>query len=278
MQRRVTAALPSAAGPTRAEARNGDPAQVRAARTWLPTAALSHGIVLAAFLAAVVAAVVLVGFGGFHYYATAPALRGYEKAHRILRPSGAVGQTLGIAGFTLVLLTLLYALRKKVPFLRNRGNSRGWLEAHIFCGVAGPALITLHTSLKFNGIISVAYWSMVLVVLSGFVGRYLYIRIPRTIRGTELSLDEIHLRIDELKRREDEASLFTAGSVAFSDEIDALHREREVLVRQLAGLERTKKLFELWHVFHRPLVWLMFAIAAVHVALALYMGYSFVRF
>jgi hypothetical protein len=278
MQRTVTSAASSAAGPRPVPLRDGDVSRAGTPGRSRSAAALSHGLVLGALVGVVVAAVVVFGLGGLHYYTTPLGLRGYEKVHRLLRPSGLAGQALGITGFVLVLLTLLYALRKKVPFLRNRGNSRGWLEAHIFCGVAGPALITLHTSLKFNGIISVAYWSMVLVVLSGFVGRYLYVRIPRTIRGTELSLDEIHLRIDELKRREDEASLFNDRSLAFSAEISALHKEREVLVRQLAGLERTKKLFDLWHVFHRPLVWLMFAIAAAHVALALYMGYSFVHF
>ena len=62
-----------------------------------------------------------------------------------------------------------------------------WLEVHIFCGIVGPVLVTFHTSFKFNGIVSVAYWSMVAVVLSGFVGRYLYVRIPRSLRGIELT-------------------------------------------------------------------------------------------
>jgi hypothetical protein len=30
--------------------------------------------------------------------------------------------------------------------------------------------------------------------------------------------------------------------------------------------------------FHKPLVWVRFGIGALHVALALYLGYSFVRF
>ena len=39
---------------------------------------------------------------------------------------------------------------------------------HLFCGVVGPVLVTFHTSFKFNGLVSVAYWSMVIVMLSGF--------------------------------------------------------------------------------------------------------------
>ena len=68
-------------------------------------------------------------------------------------------------------------------------------------------LVTLHTSFKFNGIISAAYWSMVLVMLSGFVGRYLYVRIPRSIRGNELTRAELEAEADELKD-----SLATAGA------------------------------------------------------------------
>ena len=68
--------------------------------------------------------------------------------------------------------------------LRDAGRMKTWLEVHVFCGIVGPVLVTFHTSFKFNGIVSVAYWSMVAVVLSGFVGRYLYVRIPRSIRGT----------------------------------------------------------------------------------------------
>ncbi len=58
------------------------------------------------------------------------------------------------------------------------------------------------------------------------------------------------------------------------EEVAALDAERSLLVRRMANLGRTKKLFDLWHVFHKPLVYVMFAIAAVHVALAIYMGYS----
>ena len=61
----------------------------------------------------------------------------------------------------------------------NVGSMPLWLEVHIFCGIVGPVLVTFHTSFKFNGIISVAYWSMMAVMLSGFVGRYLYVRIPK---------------------------------------------------------------------------------------------------
>ncbi|HQR47460.1 MAG TPA: hypothetical protein PK598_15785 [Thermoanaerobaculia bacterium] len=231
-------------------------------------------LVLAGLAVAAAFGFVLCGLGGLDYYLTPLALRGTQKVHRLLRPSGTAGLVLGIAGMGLMLLTLPFVVRKKIPALSRRGSTQRWLDFHIFCGIVGPALITLHTSFKFNGIISVAYWSMVLVVSSGFVGRYLYVRIPRSIRGVELSLDEIQERIDDLKRRAEEAAAAARGTHAMDAEISALDGERALLARRMKNLARTKKLFDLWHVFHKPLVYVMFTIAAVHVALAVYMGYS----
>ena len=45
-------------------------------------------------------------------------------------------------------------------------------------------------------------------------------------------------------------------------------------MRRIAFLGRTRKLFELWHVLHKPLVYVMLAIAAVHVFVAVYFGYA----
>jgi hypothetical protein len=50
---------------------------------------------------------------------------------------------------------------------------------------------------------------------------------------------------------------------------------RATLLRRLAYLQRTKQLFAMWHVFHLPLVYVMFTIAIVHIGVALYLGYAF---
>ena len=287
---------------------------------WFPMRALSHVLVLAFAVIAVIYAFVYFGAGGRLYYGVPLAVRGYAKPHQWLRPAGRYGIFFGIAGLALMLVTLLYVLRKKVKALSRIGNLKIWLEVHIFCGIVGPALITLHTSFKFNGIISVAYWSMVVVVLSGFVGRYLYVRIPKTMRGVELSAADLEARATEI-RAQLLAENLPAPSLAAVEALDAplanrgfaafvgslffgelraawrfrrlgrrlrragvapelarqtvtLAAERAALMRRLAFLGRTKKLFELWHVLHKPLVYVMLAIAALHVFVAVYFGYS----
>jgi hypothetical protein len=285
--------------------------------------ALSHVLVLAFVVVAVVYAFVYLRAGGGAYYGIPLATRGYAPGHRLLRPAGRYGLLFGISGLALMLVTLLYTLRKKLKTLSRIGSLRIWLEIHIFCGIVGPALITLHTSFKFNGIISVAYWSMVLVVLSGFVGRYLFVRIPKTMRGAELSAGELEERAGEIRAQLaaeglppvqlDQVETLAAplsrtdsgaflGDVLFGElrawlrlrrlrrrlhaagvapdlvtQTVALAGERAALMRRIAFLGRTKKLFELWHVLHKPLVYVMLAIAALHVFVAVYFGYSLGR-
>lgn len=231
----------------------------------VPSRALLNVVVFAVIGGVIVALALVRTHAAWSYYTAPLAERALLAEHRFLRPSGTGGHLLGLAGTFFLLSTLAYVARRRIRRLSGLGRMPRWLEVHIFCGVFGPILITLHTSFKFNGLVSVAYWSMVLVVLSGFVGRYLYVRIPKTIRGEELSRAELEQRAAALT-----GQLAEEGNVA---ELRTLERERATLLRRIDRLERTRQLFQLWHVFHRPLVWVMFAIAVFHVGVAVYFGY-----
>jgi hypothetical protein len=185
-------AVASAAG--KVNARRSPAAAPGFAARWL-----TSGLVWSAVVSVASVAWVLLGLGGRAYYSTPVEIRAYSPGHPLLRPSGPIGQTLGMVGALLMLVPFLYMMRKRVSWLKSSGSLRGWLEVHLFCGVVGPVLITLHTSFKFNGIVSAAYWSMVVVVLSGFIGRYLFVRIPRSIRGSELARGELDARAESLK-------------------------------------------------------------------------------
>ena len=63
---------------------------------------------------------------------------------------------------------------------------------HIFLCSVGPIFVLFHTAFKFGGIVAVSFWSMVAVVLSGVIGRFIYIQIPRTIQGREIDLFELN--------------------------------------------------------------------------------------
>jgi hypothetical protein len=96
------------------------------------------------------------------------------------------GHGMGIVGFTFMLMTeTLYSFRKRSRTVRW-GKMSNWLQFHIFTGLVGPYMVLLHTSWKFNGIAGVTTLFTVIIVISGFIGRYIFTRIPRTLDGLEI--------------------------------------------------------------------------------------------
>ncbi len=113
--------------------------------------------------------------------------------------SGFFGHSLGILGFTLMLMTeTLYSRRKRSRRARW-GKMSAWLQFHIFTGLVGPYLVFLHTSFKFNGLAGVVLLLTVIIVLSGFFGRYIYTAIPRTADGAEIEAEALQGEMDRLE-------------------------------------------------------------------------------
>lgn len=116
-----------------------------------------------------------------------------------------VGHTLGIVGFLLMLMTeILYSLRKRTRSAAW-GRMSTWLQFHIFTGLVGPFMVLLHTSWKFNGLAGATTLLTVIIVFSGFIGRYIFTRIPRTLDGLEI---EGTLSQEALKRARQLMSLW----------------------------------------------------------------------
>jgi hypothetical protein len=151
---------------------------------------------------------------GIPYYRLPQEHRVADSLHAVLRPSGTIGLRLGQTGFLLMLLVYLYGIRKRWPWLRGIGNTRRWLDFHILMGITAPLLITLHSSFKFQGIAGVALGIMWAVVMSGFVGRYFYGQIPRTLNAAEISLKEMEAVRSELSDRLARQRLLTGRDLA----------------------------------------------------------------
>jgi hypothetical protein len=113
--------------------------------------------------------------------------RPHSPQHALWKPGGPMGHGLGVIGSLLMLLLLLYSIRKRARWAQSWGSIRYWLNYHIWMGVTGPMLIVFHTTLKFNGIVAISFWSMIAVFLSGVLGRYIYVQIPRNLAGQELT-------------------------------------------------------------------------------------------
>lgn len=160
------------------------------------------------------------------YYDT-PIAERPEKSHNLWKPGGLYGHGLGILGGSMMLLMFIYSIRKRIKVFRKWGKLPTWLNYHIYLGIAGPILVTYHTALKFGGLVSISYWSMVSVALSGFIGRYIYIKIPHRVSGKEMT-------------REDFKEKLQTTTEQFKKEFGISDKTVEK-VRKLSGAEKIEK-------------------------------------
>jgi len=117
-----------------------------------------------------------------------------------LTPGSGVGYWLGIAGSGLMLLSLLYPLRKRVRSLRVFGTIAFWLRVHMTLGALGPVLILWHANFGLGSInCSVALVTMLVVAASGVVGRFLHRKIHFALYERKEEAQEILADADELR-------------------------------------------------------------------------------
>jgi hypothetical protein len=107
----------------------------------------------------------------------------------LFRAGDDIGYWLGVAGGVIMLLLLVYPMRKYIHFMRNWGAVKWWFWVHMTLGVLGPMLILIHSTFRIGSVnAGVALYSMIIVALSGVVGRFLYTRIHRGLHGERSTL------------------------------------------------------------------------------------------
>lgn len=129
-------------------------------------------------------------------------LSGVYIAYELLsEPRGGhpFGHWLGIIGTLLMVMTeILYSLRKRTRLLNWGGPVRYWLSFHIFTGIVGPFMVLMHTGLQFRGLAGLTFVLTAVVAGSGFVGRYLYTALPRSLTGVVASRSQIEAEARQL--------------------------------------------------------------------------------
>jgi len=207
-----------------------------------------HRLSLAIYVLIVLAAIVLVGYYGSSYYQLNIEERFYHADHQILKPSGMIGHGLGIIGSLLILAgVFLYMVRKRIPLFSRIGVLKYWLEFHIFFCVLGPVLVLYHTAFKFGGLVAISFWSMVAVVLSGIIGRFIYIQIPRTIEGRELSLKEVRgakTDLGELLRKEYDLEEESFQLIVSSLDDEAETSSRLLVIRLIKKIRQDRRAYK----------------------------------
>lgn len=151
-----------------------------------------HTIYLSLLVSLVALTLIVLIYRGMPYYSLGLEDRVYHPDHALLKPSGLIGHGLGIAGSLCLIIGMAsYMIRKRYRYFSRLGLLKHWLEFHIFLCTLGPLMVLFHTSYKFGGLVAISFWSMVAVFFSGIVGRFIYLQIPHTIEGQELSLSEV---------------------------------------------------------------------------------------
>jgi Fe-S-cluster-containing hydrogenase component 2 len=92
----------------------------------------------------------------------------------------------GLIGASLMIVAAIYPIFRRIKLFRWLASNTMWFDFHLMAGVIGPMFICLHSVIKLDTWVSAAFWSMAIVVVSGFLGRYLYTQVPELASGVEL--------------------------------------------------------------------------------------------
>lgn len=246
-------------------------------------------------------------------------LSGVYVAYDILaEPRGGhpFGHWLGIIGTVLMVMTeTLYSLRKRTRLLNWAGPMRRWLSFHIVTGLVGPFLVLMHTGLQFRGLAGVTFGLTVLVVVSGFIGRYLYTALQQQVGVRARTAQALMLEIGQAQAywqqmeadKPDQARQIAAKlqqhmnrdsrwgqwryrrrlrrelrrleeqEMAQRRQVAGLQRQHEKLVQQMNQLGQTRQMFQLWHTVHIPIGLTLFVATAVHILAAFYFRAGLLR-
>ena len=202
------------------------------------------------------------------------------------------GHALGIIGTVIMLLTLVYPFRKRVLGRKGKKNP---IATHTLWGLLGPSLVVFHTGGEFKSLIgNLVFICMVIVVLSGIIGIYLFQRAKKTLKEHKQDVSELKKIFFEKKRDFSSADLqryvqggdeamesSDTGSTNETVEPTASRRRKDLeqIVELIADKEHTikvyatiERIFAKWSKAHIALVFFLLAFLGSHIATMMYYG------
>lgn len=217
-------------------------------------------------------------------------------------PGSFWGGVLGVSGALLMTWPLAYSAVKRIPFLKNRVTRwltiRTLLTWHVYTAILGAILAMLHSSHKFIhplGILLTA--SMLVAVLTGFIGRHFKAQVSEELREKEQMLASLQIAYrqtaDELARQPDTSAvnnlrygLFARISFRLfaSADVDgqsafALSARAVRLAESIADLEYAikshellKRKFAVWLKLHIAASVIFYVLLALHIWAGIYFG------
>jgi hypothetical protein len=128
-----------------------------------------------------------INYRGFRYGIVALALcvvavivYFFDSSREVPNGGTWLGYTLGSVAALIVCWLAAYGIRRRS--FRLAGSASGWLSAHVYLGLAAAVIATLHCGFQFGwNVHTVTYALLVLVLVSGCWGVYVYARYPALI-------------------------------------------------------------------------------------------------
>lgn len=128
----------------------------------------------------------------YDYYGLPTYERPAHEKHSLLRPGLGMGLAFGIAAAVLILVNLVYLARRSPRMKLNWGSLSGWMTSHVATGILAMLCALLHAAMAPRDTVGgQAFWALVVLLVTGAIGRYFYAWVPRAANGRELDLVEV---------------------------------------------------------------------------------------
>ena len=195
--------------------------------------------------------------------------------HRSPRfPGSFWGTTLGVAGAALMLVPLAYSLIKRTglhSLIRPAVSMRTLLTLHVYAGLTGPILALLHTGHKFDSPLGIALTSLMIVVaLSGFIGRYLYLQASEDRAAKQGMLEKLYASF----RQAAPTPLvgFGTGHAAFQTSVVTLAESISDVEYAIKTADVFKRIFWVWLKIHIVIAALLYGLLGLHIWSGIHYG------
>lgn len=166
------------------------------------------------------------------------------KERHYIDAGNGLGYWLGISGGLMMLALLAYPLQKRFRlFKADNSGLKNWFMLHMLLGIIGPLLILLHCNFSLGSTNSnVALYSMLAMVSSGFIGRFLYAKTHYGLYGKLCTLHELLEQTNNASRE--------LATLAPDMDHDSYWLIRESLYTYQASLKKDRSaLSHIWQIF-----------------------------
>ncbi|MCK6546088.1 NAD(P)-binding domain-containing protein [Myxococcota bacterium] len=252
---------------------------------------------------------------GWDYYVLGARERIHHPRHDALRSSGPWGHGVGLVATLFMLTNFVYAARKRLWIFKGASHIRTWLTWHMFVGFMSPLVIAFHAAFQSKNFLATSTSiSLLVVVLTGAVGRYIYGLVP-SAQGKAVELGELRTRWERLRAavvaaNPEQTLVGVINQAALTDppkggslfghlfrmpfeslrfrvalarvgrlegrhaEIAEMLQEARLLRTQIGFYRSLRQLLSWWRIFHVVLALFLVVAIGVHVGVSIYLGYG----